>query len=845
MRKLFSYFSVASLVLPSLVLIFPILNVLASTASNLVISEVQIAGVATDDDFVEIYNPTVGDVNLDGYRLSKQSSTGTEYTVKTFSASNIIPAFGYFLWANSSYTTISPAPDETSSQTLAANNGLALQKFNSTSELWENISMVGWGNGFGGNFFEGTTYPNSPAASESIERLPGETDSLKGNGEYTGTNSADFSLRASAQPQNSASAIEIPDGMSLADNILPVAIPGTSKIVAIGAEVSFDGSGSSDSDGTIVEYLWGFGDTTTGGGVNTSHIYGATGQYTVSLRVTDNDGGQHIDFTEVWVADNGDYSNQVLLNEFMPAPGSTTDWDSDGTANINDEWIEIINISASAIDLSGWILDDIDGGSIPFVIEGETIINPGAVLVFYKIDTDLVLNNTGDTVRLLNPIGTLADSRSYTSVGTDESYSRSENDAASVWLDTYTPSPGELNPVPPNVAPTAVAGNDTVAQLGTSTNFDGSGSSDSDGTIVSYSWDFGDSMSGSGATTSHSYATEGTYNVILTITDNDGATGQDTMVVTVSAPPPAYTPPPEEPTGGEIAIVEILPDPTGSDSGTTANASRTKISVNSGSGEYIKLKNIGTTTANLKNWSIDDGDGGSKPFIVSYDYLVKPDEIATFYSSETKLALNNNGDSVRLFSPQNALVSQVTYDGPAKEGVPFVLNSIKNVWQWFDEIKNIGEEEKLAEETKESLPEEAVSNITLPDNKIIIPPVYTAQPLANIVRPSDEKNSDDKIVSTKTSRPVVKIDNGSENSFVQPAEAAGIENTAPISPSAKKSLATSPYLILPLMLMGIILIIKYVVGYQRLAQAVENNLQIKEKEELADIKNIFGGEEEE
>ncbi|HUF30922.1 MAG TPA: PKD domain-containing protein, partial [Gemmatimonadaceae bacterium] len=65
--------------------------------------------------------------------------------------------------------------------------------------------------------------------------------------------------------------------------------------------------------------------------------------------------------------------------------------------------------------------------------------------------------------------------------------------------------------------------------------FDGTGSSDSDGTIASYAWDFGDGTTGSGATASHTYASGGTYSVVLTVTDDDGATGSQTQSVSVSS----------------------------------------------------------------------------------------------------------------------------------------------------------------------------------------------------------------------------------------------------------------------------------------------------------------------
>jgi PKD repeat protein len=73
----------------------------------------------------------------------------------------------------------------------------------------------------------------------------------------------------------------------------------------------------------------------------------------------------------------------------------------------------------------------------------------------------------------------------------------------------------------PNMPPAASI---TVTCTALTCSFDGSGSSDSDGTIASYAWSFGDNASGSGPTVSHTYAKPGSYTVTLTVTDNSGAT---------------------------------------------------------------------------------------------------------------------------------------------------------------------------------------------------------------------------------------------------------------------------------------------------------------------------------
>ena len=84
-----------------------------------------------------------------------------------------------------------------------------------------------------------------------------------------------------------------------------------------------------------------------------------------------------------------------------------------------------------------------------------------------------------------------------------------------------------------NDVPIADAGNDQVARLGTTLYFMGNGSHDPDGIIVNYTWDFGDGKNASGINASHSYDMIGTYNVTLTVIDDDGGTGKDTCIVIV------------------------------------------------------------------------------------------------------------------------------------------------------------------------------------------------------------------------------------------------------------------------------------------------------------------------
>ncbi len=70
-----------------------------------------------------------------------------------------------------------------------------------------------------------------------------------------------------------------------------------------------------------------------------------------------------------------------------------------------------------------------------------------------------------------------------------------------------------------------------------SVNFDASTSTDPDGQIVSYEWDFGDTQTASGVTVTHVFTVQSeskVFTVILTVTDNDGAVDQATKNIAVN-----------------------------------------------------------------------------------------------------------------------------------------------------------------------------------------------------------------------------------------------------------------------------------------------------------------------
>jgi hypothetical protein len=144
---------------------------------------------------------------------------------------------------------------------------------------------------------------------------------------------------------------------------------------------------------------------------------------------------------------------RFVINEFLPRAGF--DWNQDGNVDVFDEFIEVANLGPVNGTLSGWKLDDEEGqGSAPYSLPNITL-KPGEHAVFYGLQTNILLSDGGDTVRLLNPSGVLMDARSYPVVKvTDESWCRLP-DVRGSWYEDCFPTPGVANsrsgdvPAPP------------------------------------------------------------------------------------------------------------------------------------------------------------------------------------------------------------------------------------------------------------------------------------------------------------------------------------------------------------------------------------------------------------
>ncbi len=103
-----------------------------------------------------------------------------------------------------------------------------------------------------------------------------------------------------------------------------------------------------------------------------------------------------------------------------------------------------------------------------------------------------------------------------------------------------------LGPIEPPTAGFTVSPSEPTT--GEEVTFDGSGSSDPDGTVDSWTWDFGDGATGSGEIVTHTYEAAGTFLVTLAVADDDGATATTSREVVVGEAP-------IEPTAPDVGIL--------------------------------------------------------------------------------------------------------------------------------------------------------------------------------------------------------------------------------------------------------------------------------------------------
>jgi hypothetical protein len=343
--------------------------------------------------------------------------------------------------------------------------------------------------------------------------------------------------------------------------------------------ISFDASGSSDSDGSIVSYEW---DWTNDGtfedsGQTASHSYGSSSNFNAVLRVTDDEGATDtvsnvvevgsgsvdnpapevnlsLNATDIVVGDS------VLANVSASDDGNISilelDWEGDGVYdesgfvnefNATNTYNEsgIYSVTARAEDDEGKEtlesvtvnVDNVRTSTNKSIISScENSTSSDGFCLENRTDETSIQGFTNDdsytfeaSVDVINSIVgefTLFGFVNTTSGRNDGVESGkvnvSVNDESSVVND---PPTAEYSISPADPTP------------GETISFDGSLSSDPDGSIVSYEWDWTNdgTIDDTGVNPSHSYGSEGDYTARLVVTDDEGATSTYTNTVPVQS----------------------------------------------------------------------------------------------------------------------------------------------------------------------------------------------------------------------------------------------------------------------------------------------------------------------
>ena len=290
----------------------------------------------------------------------------------------------------------------------------------------------------------------------------------------------------------------------------PAAAAGPDMLVAPGEAVTFDGSASAAGDRPIARYGWDFQDGTTATGVRAVHAFERSGHYVVTLRVQDDRPGSCDSSADQLVVDVNAPPVAVAGPPRHAATGETVTLDGGQSYDVDGEVV-------------GWEWDLGDGTKA----SGKTVVHaypaPGRYTVTLTVRDGAGLPNSVASGTALIVV---------------------------------------------NDPPVAVAGPDRQAAVGELLAFDGSGSTDRDGKLVHYDWDFGDGSLGAGVTVQYAYDRPGTYPVTLTVTDDSGSsssTATDQAVVRVNAPPVAHAGPDQIVTASEVRFDgSASADPDGS-----------------------------------------------------------------------------------------------------------------------------------------------------------------------------------------------------------------------------------------------------------------------------------------
>ncbi len=349
--------------------------------------------------------------------------------------------------------------------------------------------------------------------------------------------------------------------------------------VTVGEEFEVDGSYSAGAS-TIVDYVWDFGDGTGAQGPRVTHTYIRAGEYIVSLTVTDQDGLSSSSRMQITAAEEQP-PFAVIVAPAEALAGDPVSFDGSGSTSTNP----IVNYT--------WDFGDRSQGSGPVV--------------------EHVYNTAGKYTAKLTV--------------TDNAGLKGE----STWDINITEQ--SQNP------PVAIIAGPTQALVGEDVIFDGSESTAGSSPIVNYAWDLGNGEVTDGKNETQvttQYAAAGSYQVTLTVTDENGLSSSASATINISASL-------EE---TNWSLVPVQPD-----SNVTVEFSGGKLSgfggCNDYSGEYV------TDTPNAPSGSLTIQNLASTRKLCEEDVNARESQYLTAF--ESVIGFTIAGDSLTLTSPGGAL----------------------------------------------------------------------------------------------------------------------------------------------------------------------------------------------
>lgn len=343
-----------------------------------------------------------------------------------------------------------------------------------------------------------------------------------------------------------------------------VVAPDADSEFVVDREISFEVR-AVDPDGGDVDLRWEFGDGDSAEGLAVSHAYEAEGPYTVRLVATDDEGTTtEVTFTvrvanlppEVTVVDP-DPDSEFVVDREIPFEVRATDpdggevtvqWNFDDGTTATGPLVSHTFTEQGTYEVTVTVIGDEGGETVRSVPIQVLNLRPEVSLLAPDPGSEhLVKTPVTFDARGRDPDGGDVEFRwsfddGTTEVGPRVTHSFSEAGTYTVVLDvtdeeqstTRTTIKVQVTDLEPRAEITLPARDETYL-VGREVGFEAQGS-DPDGGDVEYRWDFDDGSTAFGPSATHTFGERGTYDVTLTVTDDEGSTSETRLTVEVRPP---------------------------------------------------------------------------------------------------------------------------------------------------------------------------------------------------------------------------------------------------------------------------------------------------------------------